>query len=358
MPDQLNDVHLDVVLRGLGAVIVETHVRNVDIRARQRLYATPVDETHIDIRGIVHVNETDDPVFTEELADLFYRAYVEDFAKDFPIWENKRYLVRPTLAKGDGPVGVYRRWCTQFYDEPMAVTVGDAHEDDPARAQPQAHTRAQPRVDVPLTNGHAPLLRKLSGRVSAIMPERVRGTAELVVAQARERVPWLASVLGPSVESSGHAGQGGYDQTHADEGDDWTPGDGGADPYASATTASSRSSEAPLGGGVRVASAQEYFETLAQRFVPSAGKGVEAVYQWELGGAAARTFHAIVRDGELEIHDGPHPRPTVALAMDADDYVKVVNGDMDGMRAFTSGKGKVKGSVRAAMKMRSLFPAA
>ena len=66
----------------------------------------------------------------------------------------------------------------------------------------------------------------------------------------------------------------------------------------------------------------------------------------------------MVRDGHLTVHDGPHPSPTVALLMDADDYVKVVNGDMDGMRAFTSGRGKVKGSVRAAMKMRDLFPAA
>ncbi|HVI01252.1 MAG TPA: Rieske 2Fe-2S domain-containing protein, partial [Enhygromyxa sp.] len=65
MPDNLNDVHLEVTLRGLGAVIVHTHVRNVDVRARQRLYATPVDECHIDIRGIVHVVATDDPVFTE-----------------------------------------------------------------------------------------------------------------------------------------------------------------------------------------------------------------------------------------------------------------------------------------------------
>jgi nitrite reductase/ring-hydroxylating ferredoxin subunit/putative sterol carrier protein len=313
MPELLNDVHLDVNLTGLGVVIVETHVRNVDVRARQRLYATPVDETHLDIRGVVQVVATDDPVYTEELAELFYTAYVDDFAKDFPIWENKRYLTRPMLAKGDGPVGLYRRWCTQFYGE----VEGE---------QAQASTREQIRVDVPLGNGHAPLLRRVLGRV---------------LSGARERLPWLPI---PAVDGAVDSARDEHDEFMSDDADEQTPTPESASQLA--------------GNGVRVASAQEYFETLAQRFVPSAAKGVDAVYQWELGGAAGRTFHAIVRDGQLVVHDGPHPKPTVALTMDADDYVKVVNGDMDGMRAFTSGRGKVKGSVRAAMKMRDLFPAA
>jgi putative sterol carrier protein len=111
------------------------------------------------------------------------------------------------------------------------------------------------------------------------------------------------------------------------------------------------------GGGPQVASAREYFETLGQRFVPTAAKGVEAVFQWELGGSEGATFHARVRDGELEIREGAHPKPTATLVMAAEDYIRVVNGELDGMRAFATGKGKVKGSVRAAMKMRDLFPA-
>ena len=330
MPDQLNDVQLDVTLHGLGAVVVQTHVRNVDVRARQRLYATPVDETHIDIRGIVHVVETDDPGFTEELADLFYRAYVEDFAKDFPIWENKRYLVRPTLAKGDGPIGVYRRWCTQFYAETEA---SEAEAPASPRAAAAAPTETE-KIHVPLTNGHTPLLRRLTN---------------LVPARVRDRLPWL-----PRTEP-GHAHA---DPSHAHDDDDDSDYDYSARPAANDSSASPEpSASAAAGpGGPRVATAQEYQETLTQRFVPSAAKGVDAVYQWELGGAEARTFHAVVRDGAIEVHDGPHPRPTVALVMDARDYVQVVNGDMDGMKAFTSGKGKVKGSVRAAMKMRNLFP--
>jgi nitrite reductase/ring-hydroxylating ferredoxin subunit/putative sterol carrier protein len=345
MPDTLNDVRLDVTLYGLGAVIVQTHVRNADIRARQRLYATPVDETHIDIRGIVHVNETDDPEFTEELADLFYRAYVEDFAKDFPIWENKRYLVRPTLAKGDGPIGVYRRWCTQFYPaageraaESDAET-GSSSASSEARSRVSSGGRSRVDVEVDPADGYAPLLRKLSGRVAGLVPARVRGAATAILAAASERIPILPGPLAMPQDQ--------------DEDEDRFEDHDAAQPRA---RPAAESAPKPATSGPRVASAQEYYETLPQRFVASAAKGVDAVYQWELGGAEARTFHAVVRDGQIAVHDGPHPRPTAALVMDAGTYVKVVNGDLDGMKAFTSGKGKVKGSVRAAMKMRNLFP--
>ena len=49
--------------------------------------------------------------------------------------------------------------------------------------------------------------------------------------------------------------------------------------------------------------------------------------------------------------------PSVALVLPADDYVRVVNGELDGTRAFTTGGGKVRGSLPLAMKMRTLFPA-
>lgn len=35
--------------------------------------------------------------------------------QDFRIWENKRYRERPALCEGDGPIGTFRRWASQFY---------------------------------------------------------------------------------------------------------------------------------------------------------------------------------------------------------------------------------------------------
>jgi phenylpropionate dioxygenase-like ring-hydroxylating dioxygenase large terminal subunit/putative sterol carrier protein len=283
MPDQLNDVHLSVTLHGLGVVFVETHVRNVGVRARQRIYVTPVDEESVDIRAVVHVREQDDPAFTAELAQLFYDAYVEDFARDFPIWENKRYLSRPQLAKGDGPIGAYRKWCTQFY-----------------AARPEAPSAAPPR--------------------SSSLRERVVELARRVRAQLAD----------------------------ADENLEVVTKEGPRPPAAAV---------AQTKPTLRVRTASDYFDTLPQRFASEAARGVDAVVQWELGGAGGRVFHAHVRDGSISVLPGPHDRPNVALVMPAEDYVRVVNGELDGMRAFTSGRGRVKGSIPLAMKMRTLFPA-
>lgn len=299
MPDQINDVCLRVSLLGLGHVVVATHVRNVDVRARQRIYATPIDRDSIDLRGIVHVRESDDPAFTAELAGIFYKAYVEDFAKDFPIWENKRYLVRPQLTAGDGPIGLYRQWCAQFY------------ESEPRQVAPDV-----PRDD---------LVSKVR-RVAGLVQDRVRGALSV----ARERVP-VASASAEEPKREPVASNGSANKTEP--------------------------SPSPAPATLRVASVEEYLDTLEQRFVPSAAAGVDAVFQWELAGEGGDVFHAHVRDGHIEVKRGPHAQPTVALVMDAADYVRVVNGELDGTWAFTSGKGKVKGSLTAAMKMRSLFPA-
>jgi nitrite reductase/ring-hydroxylating ferredoxin subunit len=115
MPGVANDVVLDVTMHGLGQAFVHTEVRNVGIHARQRIYCTPIDEERTEIRGVVAVRDLGQPFATDLVAEIFYRAYVSDFALDFPIWENKAYHDRPILSSADGPFMLYRRWARQFY---------------------------------------------------------------------------------------------------------------------------------------------------------------------------------------------------------------------------------------------------
>ncbi|MCB9749757.1 MAG: Rieske 2Fe-2S domain-containing protein [Myxococcales bacterium] len=317
MPGTLNHVDMTVEMHGIGCIVVNTHVTTAGVRARQRIFATPIDEDTLDLRGVVAVERQDDPVFTQELADIFYRAYVKDFARDFPIWENKRYLERPVLAKGDGPIGLYRRWAAQFYPDADATSAAEvvARRDAPA---------------------FTPLFARLGG-----LTRRVRQTAS-----------WLSNEL---LERSRAAGDGqGDEQEHEDE-QERSEGAGGVGHQPPPAKAPSAAAAAK---GASVTSVDEYFNTLEQRFVPAAAKGVDAVFQWELAGAQGRTFHARVQAGSISVHEGAHNDPTVVLAMDGEDYVRVVNGELNGMRVFASGRGKIRGSVSAAMKMRTLFPAA
>jgi hypothetical protein len=78
--------------------------------------------------------------------------WVSQWREDIEIWENKVYLDRPYLAKGDGPVHRLRRWYSQFYPDrenqnrasienrarTSTPSVGDSWSERPAAASPRA----------------------------------------------------------------------------------------------------------------------------------------------------------------------------------------------------------------------------
>ena len=52
------------------------------------------------------------------MTDLVVQQVVDDIAQqvreDAVIWENKKYLEKPVLCDGDGPIALYRKWARQF----------------------------------------------------------------------------------------------------------------------------------------------------------------------------------------------------------------------------------------------------
>ena len=100
----------------------------------------------------------------------------------------------------------------------------------------------------------------------------------------------------------------------------------------------------------------QYFETLPQRFRAEASKGVDAIFQWEITGEGGREFHAVVKDGTLALASGKHEKPTVTLVVSAEHYLKIVNGEMNGVMAVMTRKMKVNGNVALAKKMQDIFP--
>jgi hypothetical protein len=115
---------------GFGYSVVDVQVRGHGVATRQFVFATPAEEGRVELRiglalkrvaskSAIHPLATLAPRFVlepviERLAFLAYRA---DVKQDFRIWEKKTFLSRPALADGDGPVGLYRKWARQFYDE-------------------------------------------------------------------------------------------------------------------------------------------------------------------------------------------------------------------------------------------------
>jgi putative sterol carrier protein len=107
---------------------------------------------------------------------------------------------------------------------------------------------------------------------------------------------------------------------------------------------------------MQVSSVKEYFDTVNARFVEKEAKGVNAVFQFELSGPQGGTFAVAVEETKVSVSTTPHPAPTVVLKMDADEYVKMANGKINGHWAVMTGKLKVTGNMMMAMKLNSILP--
>ncbi len=308
MPDETNEVELDVTLRGLGVIISNTHVITAGLRTRQRIHPTPIDRERIAIFALGNTLEMPDPEYTREIDVLFWDAFLADFPRDFPIWENKAYLDRPLLAGGDGPIGAYRKWARRLYTTPVGAA--------PTLTDAPRMVRIEP----------APAIDRV---------RRVLARSRLVFEQIRRE---LVPVVVARRSTKG---------TATPERDDDAP------PVADAKAPSPTP---PKADGPRFASVDVYFDTLERRFDPEAAGDLDAVFQWRLEGPGAREQYARVRRGTIETAVGVHDSPTVTIEMSSDDYLQMINGELNGALAFSTGRGRLRGPVRLAMKMQRLFP--
>jgi len=135
----------DTEIYGLGYSLVNLRVPRLDLEARLWVLPTPIDDRRLPLRLAASLRAPSRQLparrFVEAaLTELVLFGLARGAKQDFPIWENKRYVERPALAAGDGPIGLYRRWARQFYDE---WTTAD---DEPQAADEQP--AAAPLADV------------------------------------------------------------------------------------------------------------------------------------------------------------------------------------------------------------------
>ncbi|TAK12584.1 MAG: SCP2 sterol-binding domain-containing protein [Anaerolineae bacterium] len=90
-------------------------------------------------------------------------------------------------------------------------------------------------------------------------------------------------------------------------------------------------------------------------FLPEKAEGTNAVIQFEFTGGEPGTWYAAIADGKCEVAEGTHASPTMTLTADSQDYIDIITGKMDAMKAFMQGKVKLAGNLNLAMKMTSFF---
>ncbi len=105
----------------------------------------------------------------------------------------------------------------------------------------------------------------------------------------------------------------------------------------------------------KATSIQQVFDAMPSRFNANAASGVDAIFQFDLTGDNAAKYWVKIANQQMELHEGESSSPTITVISSADDYLKMVNGELSAMSAFMAGKIKVKGNMGLAMKLQSIF---
>ena len=126
--DLIYDVSATTYVHGLGYSFVDIHERTIGMDTRLWVLATPVDGTFIDLVLVGQVREIRKPkrlisglgflpvkLRTRVMNKILMAAQETDVLQDVEIWGRKRYRPHPSLARSDGAIGRYRRYCRQFY---------------------------------------------------------------------------------------------------------------------------------------------------------------------------------------------------------------------------------------------------
>ena len=126
--DIIYDVSATTYVHGLGYSFVDIHECTIGMDSRLWVLATPVDGTFIDLVLVAQVRELRKPkrptaglgflpvkLRTRIMNKLLISTQERDVRQDVAIWGRKRYRPHPRLCRSDGAIGIYRRYCRQFY---------------------------------------------------------------------------------------------------------------------------------------------------------------------------------------------------------------------------------------------------
>lgn len=109
--------HFKVEVHGLGYSLVRVEIPRIGARLNLLVLSSPVDHENIILRTAASAKRWGPVPATLLLRELGSLGLDREVGQDAPIWEAKRYVEKPILAEGDGPIAEYRRYCRQFYPE-------------------------------------------------------------------------------------------------------------------------------------------------------------------------------------------------------------------------------------------------
>lgn len=96
-------------------------------------------------------------------------------------------------------------------------------------------------------------------------------------------------------------------------------------------------------------------QQMTSEFIPSKAKGINAVIQLNASGDGGDQYIFNVANEKAEMEKGVAENPNVTIDVKADDWLKILNGEMDPTMAFMMGKLKITGDLGLMMRFQQMF---
>jgi putative sterol carrier protein len=100
---------------------------------------------------------------------------------------------------------------------------------------------------------------------------------------------------------------------------------------------------------------KDIFDKMPEAFNPEAAKGIDIVFQYNISGKTGGEWMITIKDGSCTVESGKANKPNCTLNIGDTDFLDMISGKLDPMKAFTSGKLTIDGDIMKSQLIGKLF---
>jgi 3-hydroxy-3-methylglutaryl CoA synthase/NAD(P)-dependent dehydrogenase (short-subunit alcohol dehydrogenase family)/putative sterol carrier protein len=97
------------------------------------------------------------------------------------------------------------------------------------------------------------------------------------------------------------------------------------------------------------------FKMMPDAFNAERAAGKDLVFQFNISGTGGGDWFVTIREGACRVEAGQADKATTTIKMADGDFVQLIQGKLDGMQAFSTGKLKVEGDIMKSQLIGKLF---